>query len=284
MTALTVNVGGLTLGGDGPFQITGMDGWRGTPSAGFEDVAASDRHGVIATRGRVPARYVTLSGYIWEPGASAREAARAQFMRAFPPAAPSDVSVAAMDVVQWDTQVRAYVQVASAATVEDFRSGPQQGWVLQLRMPDPRVFLPAVTVTAPLQVFVPGLIMPFVMPGVMPQKPIGGLVVLTNPGNDPAGSPTTITLTGPQTSPGVAVLGTGKRAQYDFPLQSGDRLTIASATGSQLNGISRPTWLAGSDPVSSLALPPGQQIVQATGVATGTSASITVTVEPALWI
>lgn len=270
---------------DGPFKIKKLSGWLDLPGATFETQPASG-HGLRPTPGVHGARLLGLDGFIRTDALNRNDCVRALRGGMIP--RPS------LDESTEDFAVAVAGSTSTAlAQLENFSIGIDNRWgngalipfSATWRCPNPRVYGDWQYASAPLINNPAGVNMPVMMPFLMPAKPLGGEVWMFNPGNDPEGSPTRITLTGPQPgNVGVILATAGVKLSYGVVLGDNDQLVIDTELGGAfLNGEYRPP-VGFSSVTSDLRLRPGPNVIRALGIPGPTgSPSIQVASRPASW-
>ena len=266
------------------YYLRDLTGWEETPPSSFDNV---DRFpiGSLLTPIRAGRRTVTISG--WCASQDSRDALLAQ-MRSSSALMTGEVGTEPLTVTHGGLTLSADAQLTQWQATPDVGWGTGYfSWALQWTCADPLRYGGWSTTQSFLALPGTGLALPTTLPATIPANPIGGLFNVTNDGN--ASAPAIYTLTGPLSAPGVLLNGGTSRqvlVQYDFALSDSDSLVINTSDGGAgyLNGVYRAP-IAGSGLTSDLVLRPGDNSVQALGVASvgDPGSSITVTFRPAYW-
>lgn len=289
---VTVTWRQVTFTGDGAttYFIDGLAGILGLPGVQFGNTNSTRGHGSLVTAGRVQSRTAQLDGMIFfDPNSPAqRDAAVLELQNSMVPTASLDTRTEILAVTMAGRTRRYKAQLQDFDIDTDPRSWATGAvpFKVQWRCPDPRAFGDTLAGTATLVVNTPGVKLPRRLPFRLAAQPIGGRVVLFNPGNDPEGSPATFTLTGSQVGTvGVRNTTTGAAVIFGFGLGSADTLVVdTEAGGGKLNGEYRPQ-IGGRSITADMRLAPGVNIIDALGTAVGDGSTPTISVvaESAGW-
>lgn len=270
-------------GSDSDYGLNVLRGWLGTPSISFDSQPKTYSHGHQPTSGRVDPRIVYAAGHI-RADESTRDALIAQLQAAMIPPPSTSTEPDALRITMAGRTRFAKAQLSNFDIDTDMRrwASGLVPWSAQWRCQDPRLFHPSMTVDVPLASFHPGLKMPFTMPQHLPPKPLGGRARVDNPGNDPEGSPVTVSLIGEQTgTPGVRNITTGVKVFYNLTIGPDDLLVIDTDRGGAfLNGQYRPP-APGSNVISDLRAQPGLNVYEALGTGGTGDPRMVVYLEPA---
>lgn len=274
--------GGIEFSTAAPFKPRRVTGWEGAPDGDAPEQSIAGGHGSRRTRVTRRRRVVEIEG------SCTRKGARDELLRMLGDAlsegfgdgdatAPLVGSVAGRELTA-DAQLLRYQPTLEPSP---WGSGVWT-WSVQFVCPDPLRYGPAQSIAMPINVATTGLTWPITFPITFPSNPIGGQVVVNNPGNARR-CPALITLTGPLDTPGVVCVETSERLEFPLVLSDSDVLTIDTAAGvAYLNGEYRAPS-AVSSLIGDLSLRPGTQTLQALGTPTGGAPGISVSFRPAYW-
>ena len=273
--------GGVNFTQWGPYYLTKVEGWDAPPDGKVDDQPLAGWHGSLPGRMTRGARTVTIEGFCLGSDRDALFNALADAMAAgF--GEGDDRPDLVGDVAGRNLAAAAQLQ-RYAPTVEQVKWGRRYfGWALQWRCPDPLRYAPAQSLSVPINTATTGLTWPITFPITYPSNPIGGQLVVNNPGNARR-CPAVITLTGPLDTPGVVCVETSERLEFPLVLSESDVLSIDTGAGvAWLNGEYRAPS-AVSSLIGDLSLRPGAQTLQALGTPTTGNPSISVSFRPAYW-
>lgn len=282
---LTVTFNGYTMGGpDSPIGVRNVSGWLGLPGGVMRGEERASDHGDESSPVRQGPRRVVVEALNRDyPN---RDAVFEDLRTVFAAESVTDRTTRPLTVTYKGVSRYVNAKLLDFKPVEDVKllAAGFQPFRVEFICPDPRIFGPRITMTAPLVTPAEGVMIEddLGIPFDLPAEPIGGSVVLSNPGTARDGSDVTVTLEGPQNGqPGVINESTGGELFFDFELVDGDVLTISSEHGGALNGVYRQSaWP--SREARRLRAKPGQNIFTAIGQAGGAGApTIRVDLDPA---
>lgn len=250
------------------FGVDRFTGWIATPAITHQNEPSLAGHGTLPTPGVMGARIVRAGGRV-RAHPRERDAIIDLFDECRLALAADDSSTEPLRVTLRGRTDTAGAQLQDAEIDVDpasWHTGRVR-WSMTWRCPDPSVYGEWQYATAALTAPTAGVLLPADVPFVIPDQILGGQLRVMNPGNDPSGSPTIITLTGQQ--PGNVGVRVGDATlTYGFGLSVGDVLRIDTELGgggAYLNGEYRAP-LTFSNITSDLRLRPGANLIRALGM------------------
>lgn len=266
--------------GNTPFHLRDIAGWDVTPQISFDDVAIAGGRGVAVTPGSMGPRVVTVTGWCNDKALRNQLVA---MLKGYATPRVGSLLTEPLQVTHGGMTLSADAQLVKVdATAERGWAFGRFGFTIQWRCADPVLYGEQVTASTPIAVPTLGITFPVTGDWTFPADPVGGTVIVRNPGF--VDSDAVYTLQGPLTGPGVAVIETGKWVDFDFDLGASDQLVIDTAAGiCTLNGEYRsPSILSAL--LDEMRLPEvSTSTVQALGTPLPGSPSLSVAFRPAFW-
>lgn len=266
--------------GNTPFCLSDITGWDVTPQIGFDDVPIAGGRGVAVTPGSMGPRIVTVTGWCYDPALRNQLVA---MLKGYTTPRIGSLVTAPLEVTHAGITLTADAQIVKCdATPEVGWGAGRFGFVVQWRCADPVLYGLMQSASVEIRVQTLGITFPVTGDWVFPADPVGGSLIVRNPGY--VDSDAVYTLTGPLTGPGVALIEAGKRVNFDFDLGTGDTLVIDTAEGvCTLNGEYRSPSVM-SALLDEMRLPEvSTSTVQALGTPLAGSPSMSVDFRPAFW-